>query len=111
MKSRYAIPSLAALFLAACAPQTGSVPASNSEKQMLGLIEKFDRWDYNGNGLLSSKEIDDGLESLKGTSRAVSYTSAEVVKFYDRNADKSVSLYEAQKGYKNTIEGGAAPLR
>ena len=71
---------------------------------MLGFIEKFDRWDYNGNGVLSTKEIDEGIASLQGTSRAVSYTAAEVVKFYDRNGDKSVSLREAQAKYSRATQ-------
>lgn len=77
---------------------------------MLGLIEKFDRWDYNGNGLLSSKEINDGINTLKGTSRTVTYTAAEVVEFYDRNGDKAVSLREAQAGYHRTTQNGAVAL-
>ena len=78
---------------------------------MLGLMEKFDRWDYNGNGLLNTKEIDDGITSLKGTSRAVTFTAAEVVEFYDKNGDKSVSLREAQAGYRNTTQKGADSLQ
>lgn len=73
---------------------------------MLGLLEKFDRWDYNGNGKLSTKEINDGINDLKGTSRAVTITAADVVKHYDTNGDKSVSLREAEAGYAR----GAASL-
>lgn len=77
---------------------------------MLGLIEKFDRWDYNGNGLLNTKEIGDGITNLKGTSRAVAYTAAEIVEFYDKNGDKAVSLREAQAGYRNTTQKDAESL-
>lgn len=104
--------AFATSLLAACASGTGSaIPETNSEKQMLGLMEKFDRWDYDGNGLLSSKEIDVGITSLKNTSRAVTFTAAEVVEFYDRNGDKSVSLREAQAGYRNTTQKGADSLQ
>lgn len=78
---------------------------------MLGLIEKFDRWDHDGNGLLSSREIAAGVATMKDTSRAVTYNAAEVVNHYDRNGDKSVSLREAQSGYERTTEEGAAPLQ
>lgn len=105
------IPALATFLLAACASVTDTaIPENKSEKQMLGLMEKFDRWDYNGNGLLSFKEIDDGITSLKGTNRTVTYTAAEIVEFYDRNGDKAVSLREAQTGYHNTSQHGAESL-
>lgn len=112
MKSQLLLPAITTFLLAACASSTGSaVPETKSERQMLGLMEKFDRWDYNGNGLLSIKEIHDGLNSLKGTSRAVKFTAAEVVEFYDRNGDKSVSLREAQAGYRNTTQNGVDSLQ
>jgi hypothetical protein len=111
MRFQLLLPAFAAILLAACATGTGSaIPETKSERQMLGLMEKFDRWDYNGNGLLNTKEIDDGITSLKGTSRAVKFTAAEVVEFYDRNGDKSVSLREAQAGYRNTTQNGAESL-
>ena len=107
MSFQFLLPTFAACLLTACTSNTGSnIPQTQSEKQMLGLLEKFDRWDYNGNGKLSTKEIDDGLNSLKGTSRAVTFTAADVVNHYDKNGDKSVSLHEAQAGY-----GRAASLR
>lgn len=112
MKSQLSLPAFATFLLAACVSETGSsIPESKSERQMLGLMEKFDRWDFNGNGLLNTKEIHDGLNSLKGTSRAVTFTAEEVVEFYDKNGDKSVSLREAQKGYHNTSEHGADSLQ
>jgi hypothetical protein len=112
MSTSFLLPTIATCLLAACATGTGSaIPQTNSEKQMLGLMEKFDRWDYNGNSLLSTKEIEDGLNSLKGTSRAVTFTAADVVEFYDKNGDKSVSLREAQAGYRNTTQNDAAPLQ
>ena len=105
MSCQLFLSAFAALLLAACTFVTGTgsaIPKTASEKQMLGLIEKFDRWDYNGNGKLSIEEIDDGISSLKGTSRAVTLTAEEVVKFYDKNGDNAVSLREAQAGYRRT---------
>lgn len=111
MNFQLVIPAFATFLLAACATGTGTaIPENKAEKQMLGLIEKFDRWDYNGNGRLNLKEIGDGINTLKGTSRAVTYTPAEIVEFYDRNGDKSVSLREAQAGYRNTTQHGAESL-
>jgi hypothetical protein len=105
MRSQLVVPAFATFLLAACAPGAGSsIPENNTEKQMLGLIEKFDRWDDDGNGLLSEKEIGDGITSLKGTSRAVKYSAAEVVEFYDRSGDNAVSLREAQAGYRRETQ-------
>lgn len=87
------------------------IPDTRSERQMLGLIEKFDRWDHDGNGQLSAREIDAGIATIKDTSRAVTYDAADVVKHYDRNGDQTVSLREAQSGYQRTTEDGANPLQ
>lgn len=114
MSCQLFLSAFAALSLAACTFVTGTgsaIPKTTSEKQMLGLIEKFDRWDYNGNGKLSIQEIDDGISSLKGTSRAVTFTAEEVVKFYDKNGDKAISLREAQAGYRRTTQDGADALQ
>jgi hypothetical protein len=71
---------------------------------MLGLLEKFDRWDDNGDGELTAKEIDAGIARFKGTSMKVNYTGKEVVTFYDTDRNGSVSLREAQVGYHRADE-------
>jgi Ca2+-binding EF-hand superfamily protein len=58
---------------------------------MIGLLEKFDRWDYDGDGELSQSELKEA-EQLSG------FTAAEIVKFYDTDGDERVSLQEAQAG-------------
>ena len=108
---RLFLPTLAISSLAACSSGTGdAIPETRSEKQMLGLMEKFDRWDYNGDGELSLKEITTGIANIKGTSRAVTYKAADVVKYYDKDGDKKVSLREAQAGYHRTTQEDASPL-
>jgi hypothetical protein len=112
MPSKLAITALAAMPFISCTSGTNpSIPETSSEKQMLGLMEKFDRWDHDGNGQLSAGEIDAGVATLKGTSREVTFDGADVIEHYDRNGDRTVSLREAQTGYKRTIEDGAAPLQ
>jgi hypothetical protein len=102
---------LAASATTACSPGPGSaIPETRSEKQMLGIMEKFDRWDYNGDGELSLREIKAGIAGIKGSSRAVTYKAADVVKYYDLNGDKKVSLREAQAGYHRTTQDDAKPL-
>jgi Ca2+-binding EF-hand superfamily protein len=102
----------AACLVAACSPGPGSaIPETRTEKQMLGLLEKFDRWDYDGDGELSAGEIDAGIARLKANDRAVTFKGADVVKYYDQNGDGTISLREAQAGYHRTTQNGATPLQ
>lgn len=80
-------PLLTAFFaITACAPAPGPV-----KRKMIGLLEKFDRWDYNGDGQLSQSELKDA-EDLSGIS------SPEIIKFYDTSGNGRISLREAQAG-------------
>lgn len=78
----FAILPLAAL--AACATQPDPV-----KRQMIGLLEKFDRWDYNGDGQLSESELKEA-EELSGK------PAAEIIRFYDTDGNRRISLTEAQ---------------
>lgn len=77
---------------------------------MLGIMEKFDKWDYNGDGELTTKEISVGIAGIQGTSKAVTYKATDVVKYYDKDGDKTVSLREAQAGYNRTTQDNAPSL-
>lgn len=111
MPSTHLLATLAVCSLAACSPGPGTaIPETHSEKQMLGLMEKFDRWDTNGDGELSVREINVGIADIKGSTKAVTYKAADVVKYYDKNGDNKVSLHEAQAGYHRTTQDDAAPL-
>jgi Ca2+-binding EF-hand superfamily protein len=76
--------------LAACAPHP-------VKRQMVGLLEKFDRWDYNGDGSLSLSELNDA-ERLSGV------PAAEIVSFYDTDKDGKISFREAQSGMSREDE-------
>ena len=53
------------LLCGACSSGLGPVvPESPVERKMLGLLEKFDRWDDNGDGFLDDSELE---MALKGT--------------------------------------------
>ena len=80
------------------------VPKTKVERQMIGLLEKFDRWDDDGNGLLDAGELDDGIASLRGKPQQVDYTSKQVIDFYDVNHDRKISMQEAQAGYRRSSE-------
>ncbi|MEY3895183.1 MAG: EF-hand domain pair [Verrucomicrobiota bacterium] len=93
------------LALASCTSGPGTAkPENRTERQMLGLLEKFDRWDDNGDGELTAKEIDHGINRFKDTPMKVNYTGKQVVKFYDTDHNGSVSLREAQAGYRRADE-------
>jgi hypothetical protein len=105
MTSRPIFTVLTAASFAACSPGPGSaIPQSGIERQMLGLMQKFDRWDYDGDGELNAREIDTGIRTLKGSSRAVTYTADEVIAHYDQNGNKTISLREAQAGYRQRTD-------
>lgn len=82
----------------ACNPGIGPVtPQNQVERKMIGLLEKFDRWDENGDGTLDERE----LAPTKTTSKL---TPAEIIDFYDTNNDSKISLPEAQAGYARSAE-------
>jgi len=98
---------LAVALTCSCHPgMSPAVPKTPMQRQMVGLLEKFDSWDYNGDGELSKKEISNGIQSLKGKPQQVNYTPEEVMEFYDTNKDGKISLAEAQDGYRRSHEDG-----
>ena len=80
------------LAISACAPSPGPV-----KRKMMGLMEKFDRWDYDGNGELSKSELNDA-EQLSGLS------VVEIIKFYDTSGNGRISFAEAQAGMARVDE-------
>lgn len=100
------------LSFASCVSSPGPViPENRTERQMLGLLEKFDRWDDDGNGELTGRELDQGIRRFKDTPMKVNYTGEQVIKFYDTDHDGSVSLREAQAGYHRADEVGGQLTR
>lgn len=91
--------------LVSCSSGPGPViPGNRTERQMLGLLEKFDRWDDDGNGELTVREVDQGIRRFKDTPMKVNYTGKKVVEFYDTDQSGTVSLREAQAGYRRADE-------
>jgi Ca2+-binding EF-hand superfamily protein len=89
-----------------CSPQPLGpvVPSKPIERKMIGFLEKFDRWDEDGNGELDLKEIEIGKKSVKREPNEKRYTAAQVVEFYDTDRSGTVSLSEAQAGYRRSGE-------
>lgn len=90
-----------ALLAASCSTAPGPVvPNNKTERQMLGLLQKFDRWDDNGDGELDHSEL---TAALVGTP----HQADRVIDFYDANRNQRISLREAQAGYDRAPEAEA----
>ncbi len=84
--------------LASCSSGPGPItPKTKVERQMVGLLQKFDRWDDNGDGYLTAPE-------LKQASKISHQPTAKITGFYDTNHDGKISLQEAQNGYSRADE-------
>jgi len=94
-----------AIASASCSSGPGPViPETRTERQMIGLLEKFDRWDDDGDGALTEKELNHGINRFKDTPTRVDYTGKEIIDFYDTNKNGKVTLREAQVGYARSGE-------
>ncbi len=86
------------LAIASCAHGPGPItPKTKVERQMVGLLQKFDRWDDNGDGHLTAPE-------LKQASKISRQPPAKILGFYDTNRDNKISLQEAQDGFSRADE-------
>ncbi len=86
------------LGIASCAGGPDPItPESKVERQMVGLLQKFDRWDEDGNGRLTQSELKQA-EQLSGR------PTARIFEFYDTNRDGGISLREAQAGLSHIEE-------
>jgi len=92
---RFTFPIVAVLAIG-CASQPAPPLAEFSdtvvERKMIGFIEKFDRWDENGDGLLT-------IDELGEAERVAGMPAREILAFYDTNRDGGISLAEAQAAY------------
>ena len=89
--------ALAVVLTTSCAPKSERIPQTLVERQMLGMVEKFDRWDLNGDGRLTIDELDEAAE-ISG------YPAEDILKFYDLNGDGAITLREAQAAYSKRID-------
>ena len=93
--------SLVAAFVS-CAKGPGPItPTTPVERQMIGLLQKFDRWDDDGDGYLTVKE-------LAKTRQITGQPPEKVLAFYDTDHDGRVSLREAQQGLSRSDEAERA---
>jgi hypothetical protein len=89
---------LPVIFCGACSQGLGPVtPQTQTERKMIGLLQKFDLWDDDGDGELDEAELEMGL---KGSG----HKAANVIDFYDTDRNAKISLREAQAGYSRSDE-------
>lgn len=96
----YRLLAPATALLVACSPPAGPgpvVPKSPVERKMIGLLEKFDRWDDDGSGELDRAELAAGLAGTE-------HQPDRVIAFYDINGNGRISLREAQAGFARAEE-------
>lgn len=79
--------------MAACLPNTNEPPPTH--RKMFGLVEKFDRFDDNGDGQLTRRELEDGVETV-GTVTLTKEQFDRVMVVYDTNKNGRISLHEAK---------------
>lgn len=89
---------LPVMFCGACSQGLGPVvPKTQTERKMIGLLQKFDLWDDNGDGQLDKAELAAGFEGDEPK-------AVRVIDFYDTNRNGTISLREAQAGYSRSDE-------
>lgn len=86
---------LASVLLASCAGSGSPGSTDDQQRKKIGLLQKFDLWDYNGDGQLTEKELQDGVTAHNVQ---IAETPAEIIAYYDQNGDGKISMSEAQKG-------------
>jgi Ca2+-binding EF-hand superfamily protein len=86
--------SLLPFLFVACAYQDPHSEAAHGRK-MMALIEKFDRFDYNANGLLTRQEIELGIKETDVEGVDAAELDA-MMKHYDVNKDGSISRWESE---------------
>lgn len=90
------------LLFVSCGTPDNIVPENHRERRMFAFLEKFDRFDYNGDGKLTRKEVQQGLHEsdVSGVSQKdIRDGFAE----FDTNRDGAISLREAQAGLRREV--------
>ena len=87
--------ALLPLLLSACATHDAHTEAAHGRK-MMSLLEKFDRFDYNGDGSLTRKEIEQGIAEA-GASRVEKSELDAMMEYYDVNKDGKITRWEAER--------------
>lgn len=74
--------------------ESGDNLQSEKERKVIALLEKFDRFDENGNGQLTRAEIVNGIR-FEGISGVDNTEIDRLFATYDTDRNGSISLHEA----------------
>lgn len=100
---KYLLPVLP-LLLISCGTPDNVVPENAQERRLFGMLEKFDRFDYNGDGSLTKKEVRQGIKE----SGVQGVTEANIQQGFERcdtNRDGKISFAEAQAAMRREFGG------
>lgn len=87
------LPLMPLVGLVSCLPNTNEPPPAH--RKMFGLVEKFDRFDDNGDGQLTRRELEDGVKAA-GTVTVTKQEFDRAMVVYDTNKNGKISLHEAK---------------
>jgi Ca2+-binding EF-hand superfamily protein len=96
---KYLIPCT--LMLSACTPVDPHSEAAHGRKVM-GLQEKFDRFDYNADGKITRNEAEIGIKE-SGVTGVSDEELDSMMKHYDVNNDGAISRWETQRAIDTPI--------
>jgi hypothetical protein len=88
------VPLLLGFTMVSCVAPDPHTFEAHRRKQM-ALLEKFDRFDYNGNGKLTRVEIEQGTRE-SGVTGVDRQELTAAMNLYDVNKDGSISRWEAE---------------
>lgn len=94
------------MLLSACAssPSKPTFDPEETARKMVGLQQKFDLMDLDGDGYLTRSELTQGFIEA-GVPDVTDEKISKVIEFYDFDKDGRISLRETQKGSEVGPEG------
>lgn len=84
--------------MVSCATNSNNAPPIH--RKMLLLVENFDRYDENGDGFLSRRELEKAVDAM-GSDRLTKEQYDRAMRVYDTNGDNKVSRAEATAAASN----------
>ena len=105
MKASIAFPLI--ILVASCSTTPSPTDPEVVGRKMIGLQQKFDLMDTDGDGYLTRAEIIAGFDDIGVVDQAPETVDA-IIDFYDFNKDGKLTLRETQSG---TVTGPEALIR
>ena len=92
---------LPVLFVA-CAHKPDPHSEAAHGRKLMGLQEKFDRFDYNADGKLTRREIEQGIKE-SGVTGVTKEEIDSMLEHYDLNKDGGISRWETQNAIDSPL--------